>query len=72
MSYIDLKYKPTKNDLICLFSIEPEKGVMIKQAAEDVAAESSIGTWTEISTMSPKVMAMGAKVFEISEDRLSF
>jgi ribulose-bisphosphate carboxylase large chain len=70
MSYIDLRYKPTNNDLVCLFSIEPEKGVTIKQAAEDVAAESSIGTWTEISTMTPKVKAMGAKIFEIKKNHV--
>jgi ribulose-bisphosphate carboxylase large chain len=65
MSYVDLKYEPSKDDLVCLFRIEPSKGVSIKQAAEDVAAESSIGTWTEICTMSPKIQSMGAKVFEI-------
>lgn len=65
MGYVDLKYKPSKDDLICLFRIEPSKGVSMKQAAEDVAAESSVGTWTEVSTMSPKIRAMGAKVFEI-------
>jgi ribulose-bisphosphate carboxylase large chain len=70
MSYIDLKYKPTKNDMVCLFSMEPERGVTIRQAAEDVAAESSIGTWTEISTMTPKVRAMGAKVFEIKKNHV--
>ncbi|MFH1229487.1 MAG: type III ribulose-bisphosphate carboxylase [Candidatus Aenigmatarchaeota archaeon] len=65
MSYVDLKYKPSENDLVCLFRVEPSKGVSMKQAAEDVAAESSIGTWTEVSTMSQKIRGMGAKVFEI-------
>jgi ribulose-bisphosphate carboxylase large chain len=65
MSYVDLNYKPTKDDLVCLFSVEPEKGVSIRSAAEDIAAESSIGTWTEVKTMSQKIRDMGAKVFEI-------
>jgi ribulose-bisphosphate carboxylase large chain len=65
MSYIDLKYEPDKNDLICLFRIEPSKGISMKQAAEDVAAESSIGTWVDVKTMTPKIRELGAKVFEI-------
>jgi ribulose-bisphosphate carboxylase large chain len=65
MSYIDLKYKPDKNDLVCLFRIEPEKRMSIKKAAEDVAAESSIGTWVTVSTMIPRIKKLGAKVFEI-------
>jgi len=65
MSYIDLKYKPDKNDLICLFRVEPSKGISLKQAVEDVAAESSVGTWVDVSTMTPRIRELGAKVFEI-------
>ncbi len=64
MSYINLKYKPDKNDLICLFRVEPNK-ISIKKAAEHVAAESSIGTWTHVKTMKPRIKKLGAKVFEI-------
>lgn len=63
--YIDLKYEPGKDDLICLFRVEPEKGISIKKAAENIAAESSIGTWTEVKTMSSDIKKLGAKVFEI-------
>ncbi len=65
MSYIDLKYRPNKNDLICLFRVEPKKGVSIKKAAEIVAGESSVGTWTTVKTMKPRIKKLGAKVFEI-------
>jgi ribulose-bisphosphate carboxylase large chain len=64
MGYIDLKYKPSKNDLVCEFRIEPNK-VSIKEAAETIAAESSIGTWTDVKTMRPEIKRLGAKVFEI-------
>ena len=64
MGYIDLKYKPSKNDLICEFRIEPNK-VSIKEAAETIAAESSIGTWTDVKTMKPRIKKLGAKVFEV-------
>jgi len=65
MSYIDLKYKPNKNDLVCLFRVEPKKGISIKKATEAVAGESSIGTWTSVKTMKPRIKKLGAKVFEI-------
>jgi ribulose-bisphosphate carboxylase large chain len=63
--YLQLDYKPSKDDLVMLYKIKPAKGVSMKQAAEAIAAESSIGTWTEVSTMSSKIKAMGAKVFSL-------
>ncbi len=68
MSYINLRYIPKKDDLVCLFRIEPAKGISIKKAAEHVAAESSIGTWTEVKTMKPRIRKLGAKVFEIKKN----
>jgi ribulose-bisphosphate carboxylase large chain len=59
-------YKPTKNDLVMLYNIKPARGISMNQAAEAVAAESSIGTWTTIATLSPEIKKMGAKVFEIN------
>jgi len=35
--YVDLKYKPDKNDLICDFFVEPS-GISLKKAAGGVAA----------------------------------
>ncbi len=63
--YWQPNYKPTKNDLVMLYKMKPARGISMNQAAEAVAAESSIGTWTTIATMSPEIKKMGAKVFEI-------
>ncbi len=63
--YIDLKYKPSETDLLCLFRMEPAKGISMKIAAEAVAAESSVGTWTEVKTSGTDIMRMAAKVYEI-------
>lgn len=68
--FIDLKYMPSKNDLICLFRVEPAKGISMKEAAGRVASESSVGTWTEdLSTETPKVLKrvrhLAARVYEI-------
>lgn len=64
MSYVDLKYKPNQDDLICLFRVEPAN-ISIKEAADHIAAESSIGTWVTVSTMKPRIKNLAAKVFEI-------
>ncbi|MBM4401339.1 MAG: ribulose-bisphosphate carboxylase large subunit, partial [Crenarchaeota archaeon] len=64
IDFVDLKYKPSISDLICSFYVEPE-GLKFEEAAGGVAAESSIGTWTELGTMKEYVNKLQAKVFEI-------
>ncbi len=59
--YFQPRYKPKKNDLVCSFRVEPAS----QRAVEAVAAESSIGTWTEVAAMSPSIKAKGAKVFSM-------
>ena len=56
LSFIDLKYKPTSSDLICEFYVKPASGVTLRQAAGTVACESSIGTWTDIKTLSKSII----------------
>ena len=69
MDYIDLKYTPTKNDLVVLYHVEPNK-ISIETACEHLAAESSIGTWTEISTMNPRIAKkLKPTVFSIDKKR---
>ena len=68
MGYVQLDYKPVKNDLVCEFYIEPARGYTKENAAESVASESSVGTWTDIVTMKPGIMKIAAKVFEIKGD----
>jgi len=65
MNFIDLKYKPNKDDLVCEFYLEPERNLSVKKVSNDVASESSIGTWTEVATMKSKIKKLAAKVFDI-------
>ena len=65
MEYIDLKYKPNKKDLIVEFYVEPHR-VDIYEAANAIAGESSIGTWTKVTTMSKKIAkSLKPSVFSI-------
>jgi len=70
MNYIDFDYSPGKDDLVCRFYIEPEKGCSIEEACENVAKESSIGTWTDIVTMEPEIARkLKPSVFEIDREK---
>ncbi len=51
-SFVNLHYKPNKNDIIATYKIESKLG--LEKAAIEIAAESSIGTWTKISTLKQK------------------
>lgn len=64
LDFVDLTYKPKETDLVCTFSVEPED-ISLKEAAGGVAAESSVGTWTELTTEQPYVKALAATVFSL-------
>jgi len=64
VDYVDLNYEPEETDVVCSFYVEPE-GVTMKEAAGGVAAESSIGTWTELTTVKPYVEKLAAHAFSI-------
>lgn len=66
LDFVDLSYRPTKKDLICLFRVSPSKGLTIKEAANTVALESSVGTWTEVKSKQAYVNKLAAKVFAMS------
>lgn len=67
VDFVDLKYKPSETDVMCTFFVEP-CGVSIKEAAGAVAAESSIGTWTELTTTKPYVEKLAAHVYSLVDN----
>jgi len=71
LNYIDLNYKPSNTDIIVEYYLEPEDGVSFEVAAENVALESSIGTWTDLTTAMPLERANKYKprVFFIDKKR---
>jgi len=64
VDFVNLEYEPMKTDVVCTFHVEPH-GMSIREAAGGVAAESSIGTWTELTTVKPYVEKLAAHVFSI-------
>jgi ribulose-bisphosphate carboxylase large chain len=43
-------YEPAATDILALFRLTPQPGVLAEEAAAAVAAESSTGTWTSVWT----------------------
>ncbi len=68
LDFVDLKYKPKKTDLICLFRFEPAPGISVEEAIGRIASESSNGTWTELTTLKEHIRKIRARAFHISGD----
>ncbi|MFQ5816113.1 MAG: type III ribulose-bisphosphate carboxylase [Candidatus Hydrothermarchaeaceae archaeon] len=69
IDYVELDYVPGDGDLVCDFYVEP-KGISLEEAAGGVAAESSIGTWTELMTAEGYVEELRARVYSIEGNRV--
>ena len=68
LDFVDLKYKPDNTDLVCLFKIVPNK-ISLEKAANTVALESSVGTWTNVERgKEDYVEKIKARVFSIKKD----
>lgn len=69
LDFVDLKYKPHKDDLVCLFRFEPGKGISAKEAIGRIAAESSNGTWSETEFGAKEhIRSIRGRAFHISGD----
>jgi ribulose-bisphosphate carboxylase large chain len=64
-TFVDFKYKPSKNDLVCLYYFEPAKGISAKEAIGRIASESSAGTWTTLYELPARVEKIKARAFEL-------
>src|SRR3989344_583945 len=65
LDFVDLKYKPSSSDLICLFRFEPARGISANECAGRIASESSNGTWSDLKTLKPHIRKIRGRTFEI-------
>ncbi len=69
LEYINQRYKPKKNDLVAEYYLEPNR-ISLKKAAEHIAGESSIGTWTHVATMNKEIARkLRPKVYYINQKK---
>jgi len=64
--FVDTEYTPKPSDLIVKFRVQPAQGITMEEAAGRVASESSVGTWTTLTTMKPEIKRLMAKAYKIS------
>jgi ribulose-bisphosphate carboxylase large chain len=65
LDFVKKDYKPKDNELITIFRITPAEGMSIEDAVGRVASESSVGTWTTLYTLPPRIRSLMAKGYEI-------
>jgi len=67
LSYLHLGSKPKKNEIVTTLRVLSSKGFSLKKTAEEIAAESSVGTWTTIGTLTKKTFnKLSARVIYIN------
>jgi len=70
LHYYDPDYKPKDSDIICLYKYEMKEGHEFGEGAEQLAAESSIGTWTKIGTMNDDIAkTLKPHVIKLEEEK---
>ncbi len=67
--YVQIGRQPDPDsNMLVTFRVVPGPGRTLHQAAEAVAAESSIGTWTVLSTMQQRVLSkLQARIYAINK-----
>ena len=70
VDYVNLNYEPSEKDLVVMYYVEKSNECKsLESASEEIAKESSIGTWTEIATLSSDIAKrLKPSVFYINED----
>lgn len=68
-SYLNLNYRPRFNqEIIATYHVE--SGLPLKRAAIEIAKESSIGTWTELSTLKQKTFSrLAPQIFQLNAQK---
>ncbi len=62
--FVNKKYKPSKDEIIVLFSFEPAEGISVEEVVGRIASESSTGTWTTLFKLPDRMKKLMATDFE--------
>jgi ribulose-bisphosphate carboxylase large chain len=65
LDFVKKDYKPRNDEIIAVFRITPSEEISIEDAVGRVASESSVGTWTTLYSLPPRIRELMAKGYEI-------
>ncbi|OKY77189.1 MAG: Ribulose 15-bisphosphate carboxylase large subunit RbcL [Candidatus Methanohalarchaeum thermophilum] len=68
LDYVDPGYRTKDHELTCTYYLEHSKDIDFRWAAGAIAAESSIGTWTSLSTMKENIKELAARVYRLDKE----
>jgi len=63
LDFVDKEYSPSGDELVMVYRVRPVPGMSVEEAAGRIASESSVGTWTTLSVLPPRVKSLMAKAF---------
>ena len=68
--YIDIGYVPDETDFVCEYHLEPALRVSFEEACNHLAGECSIGKWSDIALLNPKIaQKLKPHVFHIDKKK---
>ena len=68
--FIDRKHRLSRKEFEVEFSLKPARGISFETAAQMVAGESSIGTWTDIGTLNERIVkTLKPSIFYLNKAR---
>ncbi len=63
--FLDFKHEPSEGELVAAFKVRPSRGFSMEEAAGRVASESSVGTWTTLTTLTKEVRDIMAHAYRL-------
>ena len=63
--YLALNEEVKADDGYIIVKMKVKTNLDMEECAKRIAAESSIGTWTDLSTMKPEIRRLAGKIFNI-------
>lgn len=66
--FVDARVRPDPDDLVALFRFQAAPGITTKEALGRIASESSVGTWTTLATLPPRIRRLKGMAYRWKGD----
>ncbi len=70
LEFVRKDYTPTDDEIVAVFKAVPAEGMSMDDIAGRIASESSVGTWTTLTTLKPHIRKLMAKAYVVRDDGL--